>query len=126
RAGLIYDRDPELGLRLLHDEDACPPELRDFTWGLYNRWCHRERATLKGHTGRVRSVVFSPDGKALAFGSEDRTIKLWDAVTGQERASLAGPPPPLGREEKPRLTYLDLQPKANMQLTDGGDNSLAA
>jgi WD40 repeat protein len=35
--------------------------------------------TLKGHTGHVYSVTFSPDGKALASASLDHTIKVWDA-----------------------------------------------
>ena len=43
------------------------------------------RACLKGHTDWVCSVVFSPDGKTLASGSHDRTIKLWDTAGGQER-----------------------------------------
>jgi RNA polymerase sigma factor (sigma-70 family) len=40
------------------------------------------------HAHNVLSVAFSPDGKALASGSRDETIKLWDAQTGQERATL--------------------------------------
>jgi WD40 repeat protein len=50
----------------------------------------KERATLKGHTEPVRSVAFSPDGKTVASGSEDRTIKLWEVATGKERATLKG------------------------------------
>jgi WD40 repeat protein len=38
----------------------------------------KEQVTLKGHTGEVSSVSWSPDGKTLASGSYDKTIKLWD------------------------------------------------
>ncbi|KAJ7153234.1 WD40-repeat-containing domain protein [Mycena filopes] len=37
---------------------------------------------LIGHSSQVRSVLFSPDGKQIASGSSDHTIRLWDAETG--------------------------------------------
>lgn len=37
---------------------------------------------LKGHTGNVSSIAFSPDGKCLASGSDDGSVKLWEVGTG--------------------------------------------
>src|SRR4051794_6032025 len=48
------------------------------------------RNTLKEHTEAVFPVAFSPDGKTLASGSLDDTIKLWDVQTGKEQATLKG------------------------------------
>jgi len=36
------------------------------------------------HTGEVRSVAFSPDGKRIASGSADKLVKIWNAATGVE------------------------------------------
>ncbi len=47
-------------------------------------------ATLRGHTGRVWSVSFSPDGSTLASGSWDSTVRLWDVAGGSEKARLTG------------------------------------
>ena len=42
-----------------------------------------------GHTYEAISVAFSPDGKVIASGSKDGTIKLWNAETRHQLKSLA-------------------------------------
>jgi len=40
--------------------------------------------------GAVKSIAFSPDGKTLAAGTAQRTVKLWDVAIGQEVCTLSG------------------------------------
>jgi WD40 repeat protein len=39
---------------------------------------------FQGHTGPVRCVAFSPDGRLALSGSDDRTVRVWDVTTGAE------------------------------------------
>ena len=45
---------------------------------------------LEGHSSVVDAVAFSPDGKQLASGSLDKTVRVWDVATGATLQILEG------------------------------------
>ncbi|MBN3942085.1 serine/threonine-protein kinase [Nostoc sp. NMS9] len=55
-----------------------------------NRPCYSLLSTLSGHAWAVLTVAFSPNGKILATGSDDNTIKLWEVNTGQLICTFVG------------------------------------
>jgi WD40 repeat protein len=50
----------------------------------------RPRLTLRGHRGGVWSVAFAPAGQTLVTGSDDATLRFWDATTGRQKAERSG------------------------------------
>lgn len=46
--------------------------------------------TLEGHYNSVLSATYSPDGKYIASGSKDRTIKIWELKQGNCLQTLKG------------------------------------
>ncbi|KAG9093920.1 hypothetical protein FS749_013496 [Ceratobasidium sp. UAMH 11750] len=47
---------------------------------------------LQGHTDEINSVAYSPDGAYIASGSDDGTVLIWDAHTGQTMGRPFGSP----------------------------------
>ncbi len=43
---------------------------------------------IQGHTSNIYSVAYSPDGKYIISGSDDRSIKIWESDTGKELKQL--------------------------------------
>jgi WD40 repeat protein len=62
----------------------------DRTIRLWNVQTEQCLYTLQGHTHRIRSVGFSPDGQILASGGDDQTVRLWNAANGNYIRTLVG------------------------------------
>jgi WD40 repeat protein/energy-coupling factor transporter ATP-binding protein EcfA2 len=65
--------------------DVLWPQKDELGFEWYYLWqrYHSDTTTFKGHTDIVTSVALSPDGKTLATGSTDTTVKLWNVATGE-------------------------------------------
>ncbi len=57
---------------------------------IWNAKSLKKIATLNGHTDRVTSVSYSPDGKNIISSSWDGTIKIWDVKNFKEITTLKG------------------------------------
>jgi len=51
----------------------------------------KEVRRLEGHQNAVRGVAFSPNGKQVATGGDDGTLRLWDPATGKEQRRIDCP-----------------------------------
>jgi WD40 repeat protein len=44
----------------------------------------RGQFTYKGHSQRVNAIMWSPDGRRIASVSSDRSMQVWDSLTGRK------------------------------------------
>ncbi|MFN9315256.1 MAG: NACHT and WD repeat domain-containing protein [Microcystis sp.] len=86
----LFDRGKELEAfveaikagKTLQKQQASDTKVTNALQELLNRKSERNR--LEGHGRYVHSVNFSPNGKTLVSGSDDKTIILWDVKTGKK------------------------------------------
>ncbi len=95
----LYDTHTWEQIRLLKGHGARPMALcwdpggtRLATLGFgINVWYAADRPylpTLRGHTGRVVSATFAPEGARVLTASTDATARVWDAVRGVQQRAL--------------------------------------
>ncbi len=109
------------------------PELEERSKPGAGLWLHlltrlRESGALirvlAGHTGLVGAVAYSPDGSRIVSGSgtrflsgsEDNTLKVWDAVSGAELATLTG--------HTGHVQAVAYSPDGSRIVSGSGDNTL--
>jgi WD40 repeat protein len=75
----------------------------------------RSTLVFRGHGNAVTSALFLPDGRALATGSDDGTVRLWDLATGEERLAL--------RAHRHHVNALATTPDGSILVSAGGRRS---
>ena len=90
---------PVTGVSFSADGKSLATASEDETIKLWDVRTGRVRATLRGHelvdgslryAAGVLAVAFSPDGRRLASGSRDQTVRIWDVATEKCIAVLKG------------------------------------
>ena len=57
---------------------------RGWEWFYCQTLASRAQRTLRGHAADASALAWSPDGKCLASGGFDDTLRVWDAATGRQ------------------------------------------
>ncbi|KIJ42157.1 hypothetical protein M422DRAFT_171537, partial [Sphaerobolus stellatus SS14] len=73
--------------------------------------------TLRGHTHWVNSVTFSPDGQRVVSGCDDKTIRIWNAHTGE---LVSGP----FKGHTSRVTSVAFSPDGQRVVSGSADKTI--
>jgi WD40 repeat protein/tRNA A-37 threonylcarbamoyl transferase component Bud32 len=79
-------REGQLGMvrERLEAQEGLEPDPRGFEWSYLQNLCRLDLRTLRGHQRPVYGIAFSADGRFLASGGDDQTVRVWETATGRQ------------------------------------------
>jgi WD40 repeat protein/serine/threonine protein kinase len=93
--GMMLDAPSGIGqvAQLLNEWRRVKPseDPRGWEWFYCQTLASGAQRTLRGHAADASALAWSPDGKCLASGGFDDTIRFWDAATGRQLLCAAAP-----------------------------------
>jgi WD40 repeat protein len=92
---------------------ACPMHLRGWEWHCLQRLRYRDPLTLRGPNSPIRALAVSPDGRLLASGAIDGSIRVWDVKTWKAIHSF--------RAHEGHVTGLAFSPDGGQLASSGED-----
>jgi serine/threonine protein kinase/WD40 repeat protein len=78
----LWRTDPRQAMQLLRDPEVCPPEMRDFSWGLFHHLCRADYVLPVADMGGVTALAVSADGRRLAIAGPT-TVQQWQCGADQ-------------------------------------------
>ncbi len=86
--------------------------------GQVGQWAYASPVQVRqfNHGGAVYGVAISRDGKTVVSCSADQTVRIWDATTGQQRASMSGHQGP--------VHAVALSPDESLVVSSGADRTV--
>ncbi|KAL8647548.1 MAG: hypothetical protein Q9210_005494, partial [Variospora velana] len=100
-----------------HTETNSSSAAADATIRIWSTPTGKHLQTLTGHLAGISTLAWSPDGRTLASGSDDKSIRLWDVVTGKPY-----PLPLLGHHNY--IYSIAFSPKGNMLVSGSYDEAV--